>query len=172
MTDAVMPDPRLPPADADDGAGDEDLVTVRVLAAPLVLWDEAAQHTDELLREFSLLSFGLDQGGHAVPVRLLELVAALQARYAGISEEPEQERLAALAAGRTSLDLTYRVPPAAGPACQQLRDLLDEADDYCRQGTLMTLATPPEQKRFRDWYLGEFVRQLEGEPPVVWSEQG
>ncbi|MEP6696234.1 MAG: hypothetical protein ABJA34_05055 [Pseudonocardiales bacterium] len=47
--------------------------------------------------------------------------------------------------------------------------LIDEADNYCRQGgTLLTLATPPEVKVLRHWYLGEFLRQGSGSPPIPW----
>jgi anti-sigma B factor antagonist len=32
----------------------------------------------------------------------------------------------------------------------------------------MTLAAPPEAVQFREWFLGEFVRQARGEPPSPW----
>lgn len=141
---------------------------VEVRGAPLQLWERTARHLQELMREFSLLVIGVSAGGHAVPRRLLDLVSELQLRFAGISEEPELARQTAMAAGRTTLDLTYRAPVEAAAACSQLLELLDEADIYCEQGKLMTLASTADQRAFRSWYLGEFIRQLQGEPPMPW----
>jgi len=159
---APLPDPRT-------HEGGPELVTVRLLGAPLRLWDRASVHTAELLREFALLTVGLQHGGHPVPRRLLELVAELTVRYAGLSDQPETQRLEALADGRTALDLVYQVPPDVGGPCTTLMELLDEADEYCERGTsLITLAAPADQQQFRRWYLGEFVRQLDGHPPTPW----
>jgi hypothetical protein len=47
--------------------------------------------------------------------------------------------------------------------------MLDEADEFCRQGKhLLTLATPPDLRRYRQWFLGEFVAQIGGRPPTPW----
>ena len=42
-------------------------------------------------------------------------------------------------------------------------ELLDLADDFCREERLLSLARTPEQRRFQSWFLGEFVRQAKGE---------
>jgi hypothetical protein len=62
----------------------------------------------------------------------------------------------------------YRVPLAAGEACVELNAMLDEADEFCREGDLLTLATPADQVAFRRWFLGEFVEQLGGGAPTPW----
>ncbi len=41
--------------------------------------------------------------------------------------------------------------------------------DYCRRGTLLALAAPAEVVALREWSLGEFLRQLDGQPPTPWS---
>jgi anti-anti-sigma factor len=38
--------------------------------------------------------------------------------------------------------------------------MLDEVDDYCRDGDLVSLVTPPEAVAYRRWFLDEFIRQL------------
>ena len=58
---------------------------------------------------------------------------------------------------------TCRRPP--GPPPVELPRTLAEADEFCRRGELLTLATPPEYVAFREWFLGEIVRQLDGQPP-------
>lgn len=146
------------------------LHTVEVLGAPVQLWAESAEHTEELMREFALLRIGAVAGTtRPVPQRLLELVADLRLRYAGTSTAQELEFDAAVQDGRASLDLTYEVPAGVGQACLDLSDLLDEADAFCEHGGMITLVAPSEQAAFRRWYLGEFARQEAGEPPTPWT---
>ena len=45
-------------------------------------------------------------------------------------------------------------------------ELLELADDFCRAERLLSLARTPEQRRFQRWFLSEFVRQEQGEPPT------
>lgn len=147
-----------------------ELVPVRVLHAPLQLWEELSQHTEELLRELALVMIGAEQGLGGVPARLTAVIDELRARHAGLADEPAQRRHAALAAGHTAADLEYLVPAGTAESLRELRNLLEEADGYCRDGHLITLPPTPEQRRFRDWYVGEFLRQIAGEPPVAWPD--
>lgn len=153
-------------------------IDVHVLGAPLLLWERSSVHTSDLMREFALLRFGLeDQGAQPgggsrreVPARLLRLMDELRQRFEGISQAQARQRVNALRDGLRTLDLTYSMPPSVGQACQELLDLLDEADDYCEAGEqLMTMVAPPDQQMFRRWYLLEFVRQVQGEPPQPWT---
>jgi hypothetical protein len=49
--------------------------------------------------------------------------------------------------------------------------VLDEADDYCRQGRyLLTLVTSPDRMAYQHWIVGEFIRQPRGEPPTAWVD--
>jgi len=143
---------------------------VRLLGLPLLVWQRTQEHVDELLREFTLMVQD-EEARAATPGRLLALVEELTAGYGHFSAEQTLEMEAALERGETSIDLRYELPPAAAGAAQQLGDMLDEADDYCRRGDhLLTLAAPPEELRFRRWFISEFVDQLAGAPPTPWSE--
>lgn len=147
-----------------------ELREVHLIEFPLAVYRQAQEHADELVREFSLIALAeAEQPNPTVPARLLELVKALTDEYGGVTTEVELERDKALAAGLESIDLTYRLPPAAAEASLALGAMLDEADEFCRSGgALLTLATPPEAKRFRDWYLQEFASQLTGGKPTPW----
>lgn len=52
----------------------------------------------------------------------------------------------------------------------RLADLLAQADDYCRQGELLTVAPPADAVAFRQWFLGEFASQIDGAPPRPWPQ--
>ena len=88
-----------------------------------------------------------------------------------MGEAPNAELHAAAEEGRASIDLVYHVPVEVGSAAKELGQLLDEADDYCRQGDLLTLVAPTQAAAFRRWFLGEFVRQTSGSEPRPWSPE-
>lgn len=135
------------------------------------VWDRGGTHTAELLREFALVTIGSTAGTtRQLPDELLEFVGDLRARYAGTSITQAAELEQAVKAGESAHDFTYEVPDGIGAACQTLLELLDAADDYCRQGDrLITLVSPPDQQAFRTCSLGEFVRQSAGLPARPWD---
>ena len=148
--------------------GDAQLVDVVLLGLPVEVHRRTSEHSDELQREFALL-LASSAAGADVPQRLLALVEELGTRYRGFTEGSQQQLLDALERGDESIDLLYRVPRDVGDAVARLNGLLDEADDFCRNGDLLTLAAPEEALAYRRWFLGEFQRQAEGEAPTPWS---
>lgn len=154
----------------------EDVVAVRLLELPLRLYERAREHHEELVRELALLTLapaahqGGHEGGHEVPQRLLRLVRELTESYSGTTTAADAVRDAALERGDRQVDLSYEVPRSAAQALRRLRAMLDEADEFCRQGEhLLTLAAAPDVARFRRWYFSEFLRQIEqGLAPTPW----
>lgn len=152
-----------------------DVVDVHMLRMPVQIWAASQEHHDELLREFSLMTVGLEDESTTsapVPLRLLRLVQQLTTRFAGTSDAQREQLFAAAVQGQEEIDdLVYRLPTAAAPAARELGSMLDEADEYCRTGRhLLTLATPDEIRLFRRWYLGQVVGQLDGAAPVPWPD--
>lgn len=143
---------------------------VHLVGFPLDVHQRATEAFEGLRREFQLIAMRSPEA-EDVPDRLLRLVDALSVEYEGLSAEMDAIRDAAAARGDAEVDLVYRVPPQIAGACIALSEMIDEADDFCRQGdVLLSLASPPEAVAFRRWYLGEFVAQLAGEPPLPWPE--
>lgn len=153
-----------------------ELLDVHLLQVPVPLWAATQEATDALLREFALISAELHDESFephlAVPKRLTQLIEALTRDFGGVSTEQEDQLYAAAAAGENVIDdLHFRVPIEAAGASRQLGEMLDEADEYCREGRhLLTLAATEEQVRFRWWYLDQFIDQLGGKPPVAWPD--
>ena len=146
------------------------LVEVRLVQLPLEVWQRTQEHVDGLLREFALMVQDAEARA-AAPGRLLDLVAEVRASYGSLSEEQERAMVAALERGESEITLTSSIPSGAAGAARQLGDMLDEADEYCRRGDhLLTLATPPEELRFRRWFIDEFVHQAGGAPPTPWPD--
>jgi hypothetical protein len=149
---------------------------VRLVGVPTAMHAAAQEHRAELMREMYLIAQQLHAAGDRnvaehLPVRLVQLVETLTGQFSGWTTAQDRQLEVAIADGVESIDLVYRIPADAGAAAAQLGGMLDEADEYCRAGQhLLTLATPPELARYRQWYLGEFVRQLDGESATPWAD--
>ncbi len=155
------------------GPGATQTIVVRIERMPLALYREASEHSDELMREFALIRESDTDGGPAVPRRLQLLVDQLSGRFSMFTGPQREQLQEALQRGDEWIDLLYQVPPDIKEACLALDAMLDEADDFCRRGQdLLTLATPPSSVAFRKWFLHEFVRQADGEPPRPWQDGG
>lgn len=147
-----------------------ELIEVRVVGLSLDAYRTSAAHHDELFREFALVLARPPSAGHEVPSQLLALIERLNQSFSGFTASPEADLQAALERGDATVDLTYRVPRAVRDGAEELALLLARADDYCKQGDLLTVAPPPEAVRFRNWFLYEFIDQTDGKPPVAWSD--
>ncbi|MCU1678054.1 MAG: hypothetical protein JWM93_2812 [Frankiales bacterium] len=148
----------------------DSMVTVQLVGLPLKVHARAQQHADEMTREFQLIVEQDHQHAGSVPDRLLQLSTMLSSRYAGFTAEQERRIEAGIAAGEVQLDtVTFTVPADVGTAARQFGDILDEADEYCRTGQLLTLAPSPEVAAYRRWYLDNFIVQCAGAPPQPWS---
>ncbi len=150
---------------------------VRAIDFPLEVYLRAQEHADALVRELTLIAQSRSgdaaqalAGVHLdLPERFVALVDELTHQYDGVATDVELVRDAAIDRGEQHVDLTYRVPVQVADACRHLDAVFDDADRYCRAGEhLLTLEAPPETVAFRRWFLGEFVRQLEGGQPVPW----
>lgn len=147
-----------------------ELVEVRILGLPLETYRTSSAHHDELFREFALVLARPPSAGHEIPAQLLALIERLNQRFSSFTASPEAELQAALERGDAEIDLTYHVPPEARDGARELAELLARADEYCKHGELLTVAPSPEAVQFRDWYLDEFVSQIDGKDPVSWRD--
>lgn len=147
-----------------------ELVRVRFINASVPLMFKSSQHQQELMREFTLIQLSDDTARQDVPARLLEVVERHRREFSTLSFRRLDELAGAIKRGDLHIDMEIDVPPAAGPAALEMRSTLVEADEFCRRGDLLTLATPPEYVAFREWFLGEIVRQLDCSPPTPWRD--
>jgi hypothetical protein len=147
------------------------MVTVRLLGLPVALHLRSSEHSQELQREFALITEQVRQDGSGtVPPRLLEVIGHLRGQYGAVGQAQEDALDAAVAAGQDRVDLEFTVPVHAGKGAVMLGAILAEADRYCQEGRhLLTLATPPDLLLYRHWYIQQFIDQAAGRPARAWT---
>jgi hypothetical protein len=145
--------------------------TVRLLGVPVDLYLDASRHMGEVVREFALISFG-DRSGvnEHVPARLLELVGRLRKRHARDADAIRAQVEEAAAAGRATVDIEVPADDTTVELTEDMTELLDAADEFCRSGDLLTLASSPEVAAWRHWWRDQVVGQTRGgADPVPWT---
>jgi hypothetical protein len=147
-----------------------DVVCVQFLDAPVPLMIRATEHQQELLREFTLIHLSDATTKQDVPSRLLEVVERHRREFSSFPFRGGERIALAIERGDARADMEIEMPMAARAAAQELLATLTEADEFCRRGELLTLATPPDLVAFREWFLGQIVRQLDGSPPSPWHD--
>jgi hypothetical protein len=155
---------------AERASADEDRVDVVLAGLPVDVYRRSSEHSAELGRELQLLS-GVPDGGASLPHQLRRLIYELASRYGPLNPEAERRLQDAVARGDEEVDVRYRVPRRTGEDVVALDRVLREVDEHCQAGQwLLTMATPPEAERFREWVFGEICRQIDGEPPRRWAD--
>jgi hypothetical protein len=143
----------------------DEFVCIRFLNAPVQLLVRSNQHQQELLREFTLISLSDSNAKKDVPSRLLEVVERHRREFFALPFRRGEQVAEAIERGDPSVDIEIDMPAASRAAAQEMITTLAEADEFCRRGDLLTLATPRDLVALREWFLGEIVRQLDGSPP-------
>jgi anti-sigma regulatory factor (Ser/Thr protein kinase) len=148
----------------------EPLIDVVLRGLPVDVYRRASEHSAELGRELQLLT-GVPDRGASLPHQLRRLIYELASRYGPMNPAAERRLQEAVARGDDVVDVHYRVPGRTAEDVVALDRVLREVDEHCRAGRwLLTMATPPEAERFREWVFGEICGQIEGERPRSWAD--
>lgn len=147
-----------------------DLVRVRFLQVPVGLMKRSMDHTREIMREFALIRLSDEDAQASVPGRLVEMTEQYRSQFAAISFRGFGEVSTAYERGEEHIDLEINLPTRVRSRVLELAALQREADEFCRRGDLITLATPPDLIALREWFFREIARQLEGGEPTPFRE--
>jgi hypothetical protein len=143
----------------------DDMVEVELRDVPVPAYVGFTRHYRELRREVRLLALAHQQD-YPLAKNLSDLFGSLeQPLRAGLGSDRIE---AAQAAGEATVTLRVALAKSPARALDQLIELLDLADAFCREERLLSLARTPEQRSFQNWFLGEFVRQSQGRDPCPW----
>jgi anti-sigma regulatory factor (Ser/Thr protein kinase) len=156
----------LPDADLRDLPADA-VTHVEVHGVPLTQFQAFQVHYRELRREVRLLALA-HESDYPLAKTLSDLFGSLDRDLREGIRNEDIER--AQASGKAATDLRVQMPRTTAESIGRFLELLDLADAFCREERLLSLARTPEQRRFQQWFLGEFVRQVHGEAPLAWPD--
>jgi hypothetical protein len=146
------------------GGSDPSPVTeaVRLDGVPVRLFLESQDHQHDLIKELKLLQLGdrFDLTAAEVSHELATLIDSILTRYADVRMVTRQQALAALERGEAHTTLVVPVRPGMAAALGEWLQLLEEADRFCEQGELLTLAARAEVRALRRWYVEEITKRL------------
>lgn len=148
----------------------DDVAAVHLHGVPPRLHASALDRQEELQRELMHIANAQPQDRGSIPARLLALMEEIRNRHGASSARLREHLVAALDADAEGIDLSFPAAPGMGDDARALLQALEEADEYCRSGELLTLEAPAELVEFRRWYLREVIRQTRGERPRPWPE--
>ncbi len=158
-------DSRLPDTRCLVAADSEQTVAVKVSAVPIDLFLGTHRRYTDLRRELRLLSLA-HQDHYPMAGSLTDAFAQFEQMIpVGVIRQVEAAR--AIAADVT--DVHAHISEAAPPVFEQMLEILDVADEFCRAQRLLSLARTSEQRAFHYWFLGEFVHQAAGAAPTAWT---
>lgn len=155
LSDLPGPDPQL-----------EDPVEVQVLGLPTQAYIEFRHHYREIRRELRLLALASEET-YPIARHLSELFMLFERDFRLSSGTDAIQR--AIASGHPTVDVDVLVDRSSIATIAQMIDVLELADAFCRAERLLSVAATPPQRAFTRWYLGEFISQGRGRPPVRWA---
>jgi hypothetical protein len=145
---------------------------VQLFEYPVPLGIRQEQRTVDLVREFQLITLDMTGGSGGVPHRLLDFAASVYGQYGPELVAPRAELETAYAGGVAVTTLRYPLRPTSVEQMLRYARLMEEADDFCRDGRLISLAPDDEVHALRRWIVEEFVRQYHGHAPRPWGAVG
>ncbi len=139
-------------------------VQIRLASLPIAEYVRSRRHYIELRRELRLLSLA-HQDDYPLARELSEVFARFEDSFPTAMEARIR---AGLAADRPRVDVAVSIDPDSATVIEQIIELFDLADEFCRAQRLLALARSNDVRRFQIWFLGEFVGQARGKPPTAW----
>ncbi|WP_198016868.1 ATP-binding protein [Nocardioides sp. CF8] len=149
-------------AEPDVESHSDQAVAVRLLGVDVALATALGRQYADLRRELRLLAVAHQD---AYP-----LAANLSAMFASYERQiPREVHFAvkrARRAGKARIDLDVTIEPEAAPILRTMLEMFDLADAFCKAERLLSIQRTPEQRAFHVWHLTEYIRQIDGEPPI------
>jgi hypothetical protein len=143
------------------------MMEIELHGVPLRHFFGFQMHYRELRREVRLLALA-NESTYPLAKTLSDQFGALDRQ---LSEGIGSYQIdAALRTHVNTTDLRVAIAHDGAATVGRFLDLLDLADDFCKEERLLSLARSSEQRKFQRWFLGEFIRQQSGEPPLAWHD--
>jgi anti-sigma regulatory factor (Ser/Thr protein kinase) len=155
------------PDDVEEGA---DVEVVLLDADPRLIL-RARDHSDDLIRELTLLLLNSEARvtSHSDPAGVIRLARRLDAvaeEFISARRQIRDGALRAVAADHARATIRLHLKRSARDAAHRYLTALIEADQLCQRGRMLLEPADPAILAERAWYLGQIIRQLDGQDPA------
>ena len=156
-----------PDEDAGVDADTDTHLAVHLVDVPVQVLAHTRHRFAELRRELTLIALDRDRSS-AIADELTRAAMDLD-RLRDYFEQSTPLMEQGIREEYDRFDLHFTVSPGDVSAMRKLKQALRDADEYCRQEKLLTLAAGPQEDSIRDWILTEMISQAEGAEPNPWA---
>jgi anti-sigma regulatory factor (Ser/Thr protein kinase) len=141
---------------------------VRFPGVPVDGYLELQAHNDALFRELELVSIELEgDDGARVAAPLADLTDQLYRRFRGQRDSYRDMVAAAQARGEATIELESAASAAAVSGARSYVELLEQADQLCHDGLLLTPEPSAKVRALRRWFVDQMAAQvLDGADPT------
>ena len=146
--------------EAADLPGAEPATEVRLLGVPVQDYLALEAHHDAMIREFALLSLQLAGDTSTAPRRIVELGEELERRFPSVRSATGTAVRDAAETGQPHVDIAFSVTEQQVEDSEVILELLEEVDEFCRSGALLTMPTPPQLVALRRWLVMDVSAQV------------
>ena len=141
---------------------------IRFPGVPVDGYLELQAHNDALFRELELISIELEgDDGARIAAPLADMVDQLYRRFRGQRDSYRDVVAAARARGEATVELESAASAAAVGGAWSYLELLEQADQLCRDGLLLTPEPSASVRALRRWFVDQMAAQiLDGADPA------
>jgi anti-sigma regulatory factor (Ser/Thr protein kinase) len=155
---------------AADGGGSVDggeTVQVMLLGVPPLVVQHYRKRWLELVREMHLVALAEPSPQQRMAQRFCVAAQTLH-NDLYVIERSTSGYAPALSEAGAAVDAVIDVPPSLRQAFVDLRDLARELEAHWAGGRLLFVHPGPQAAQLREWWVGEFIGQIDGEEPTPW----
>jgi anti-sigma regulatory factor (Ser/Thr protein kinase) len=149
------------------GRDDEEPIEVRLLGAPPWVVQHYRKRWLELVREMQLVALGEPSPQQVMAQRFCQAALAVQPDLY-VVESAVGGRGYAVTDSGAALDVAFQVRPSMRPAFVRIRDLAREMEQEWAGIQLLFMHPGAQAVQLREWWLGEFIDQIDGAHPTPW----
>ena len=155
------------PGSAEPADSGEQVVQVWLCGVPRQVVQHYRKRWLELVREMQLVALAEPSPQQRMAQRFCNAAQAVQSDLYVIEGSASESAPAVGDAGAV-VDAVFDVRPSTRPAYVEIRDLARELEREWA-GIRLLFVHPGEQAvQLREWWLGEFIAQIDGAPPTRW----
>jgi len=155
---------------ATDGGGSVDgdeTVQVMLLGVPPLVVQHYRKRWLELVREMHLVALAEPSPQQRMAQQFCTAAQTLH-NDLYVIERSTSGYSPALSEDGAAVDAVFDVPRSLRQAFVDLRDLARELEAHWAGGRLLFVHPGPQAAQLREWWVGEFIGQIDGEEPNPW----